>query len=149
MCLLVKNRSLGHFDEFIKSNYLTAENDIVCYKALECLNVNGEEHYFTPYENVRVDDEVLEGKKEFNATLTEDEFIFGIKNNNRLCASEYEINNGVIHTMETMYPLITNFSFMNCDIFKCVIPKGTKYMKGEFNGEPAYGSRSIRIVKKI
>lgn len=67
---------------------------------------------------------------------------------------EQVILRGVIHTFQNLADAKSE-----CDvkfhehIFKCVIPKGTEYIKGDslcsFNRIKSYGSKSIRFVEKI
>ena len=136
MCLWIKNKKM-----------LVAEEDIVCYKTLSKTN---DGVYCTAYTNTHVPESVINGYDLFNA-----EGELKLKKNehckNRTCY-KYNTEGGLIHSYackEDPFETNKHYSFDDT-IFECVIPKGTKYYVGLFDGGcESYASKCIRFVKKI
>ena len=63
----------------------------------------------------------------------------------------YMVGRG-FHSFKYLDDLIKELNFwLSYDtiIFKCIIPKGTKYYEGTFDGSPSYCSESIILKKTI
>lgn len=106
-----------------------AKEDIVCYKVLE---VNIDNRYFvTPYRKNIVDINKPYEAKEANSLS-----IF----------HPYTKTKGYIHTF-AFIPTLQNLKerFDNPVVFKCIIPKGTKYHRGNF----AYCSKKIIFKERL
>ena len=163
MCLTVSNWNRFSFENFVENKYLTAKEDIVCYKVLKIGKVWKLIHFFnrklgewvdaymTPYQQVPVSEKIINGKKKFKADMSERDFLekvkikfYGGK------PMDVHIDEGLIHTVRNLKTAEEMAdTHLNLVIFECIIPKGTKYMKGTFTGVPAYASRSIKFVKEI
>lgn len=139
MCLEIKKGDLRK----------TAEEDIICYKILATISSDsGEIVRFTPLREVLVD-----VTKDFEAEGSED----------YLEQSLGEISIGFIHTfedlMDTMRALKTfrvimdmnETKYLKLEIWKCVIPEGTKFYKGIFPDlklSSSYASKKIKFIEK-
>lgn len=131
-----------------KYNYRNARRDIVCYKVMDkivwnCDNVK----YRTPYQFMRVEDDIIEGKRLFEA-----EGKCKIMRNEDLPDMLF-IENGYIHTFKNLKDamMYAKFSTGRC-IFECIIPKGVGYLSGKnglINSEDSYASKSIRFIREI
>ena len=135
MCLWIKNKKL-----------LVAEEDIVCYKTLSKTSAG----YWTAYTATYVPEDVVNGSNLFKA---EGELKLEKKDHYKKREHyKYATNGGLIHTYACKDdPFETNKHYNFDDtIFECVIPKGTKYYVGLFDGvSKSYASECIRFVKKI
>lgn len=136
MCLWIKDKKA-----------LIAEKDIVCYKKLEELKrANGEiAYYITPYMFSSVDTDMVSGKKPFKAKCIG----YGGAHRRRKGASDkhpeynYTIESGYIHTYQG-FKAACDGLYESEHIFECIIPKGTKYYAGIFDGgAPSYASKEI------
>ena len=108
-----------------------AKNDIVCYKILE--TDNGDE-YYTPFLSTNVD--ITKPFKAEGISLSFN--------------TRYEKTTGYIHTVSSLECIRTYLRNIDCIktvIFKCYIPKGTKYHKSLDNFE--YCSRKIIFDKQV
>jgi hypothetical protein len=139
MCLEIKEGDLRK----------TAEEDIVCYKILATISSDsGEIVRFTPLREVLVN-----VTKDFEAEGSED----------YLEQALGKISIGFIHTFEdlvdTMMALTTfkvimgenKVDYLGLEIWKCVIPKGTKFYKGVFldiKSSSSYASKKIKFIEK-
>lgn len=134
---------------FSKTKYpLIAEEDIVCYKTLDTDFINGKKVFITPFQHRPIHSRILSGELPFKA---------GGKKQ-RLSVNRYGnfddkgtvIESGYIHCWANEF-----ISFgMNLDgaLYKCIIPKGTKYYRGWFNGWYNYDSvcaEQIKFVERI
>lgn len=109
-----------------------AKKDIVCYKILE--RTGGE--YYTPYLDTEVD--ITKPFKAKGISLS-------FNNNTR-----YEKTKGYIHTISDLGLIKHYIEGMSCShpvVFKCIIPKGTRYHKSQNDNE--YCSRKIIFDKQI
>ena len=100
MCLISKWR-------FAKK----AKKDIVCYKVLDKMG----DKYYTPYMDTIVDINRILKAKGFSFSFFDD---------------PKEKGKGYIHTYASLYYAKEHVSAMACKnpvVFKCIIPKGTKY----------------------
>lgn len=139
----------------IKQQYKIAKENIVCYKVLRQLY---SDVYYTPCITVKVDVDIVNGKKPLKA----DTNIVSLQTQEtyaNLYATETEknIKGGWIHTCK----LIGGAKFLakNCDrlklggnykIYECYIPKGERYYEGvdRYTGD-GYASGSIVFKKEI
>lgn len=114
---------------------LVAKEDIVCYKQLE-INYSVNE-YETPCTHSKVPIECLTKKIPFKAViLNKAQFIW-----RHILGFSNIVENGFIHSH--MYYPSPNFLY---DVFKCIIPKGTKYFVGK-DGD--YASEQIIFLKQL
>lgn len=109
-----------------------AKKDIVCYKILEKMG----EGYYTPYQDVKVD---------ITKPLKAEGISLSFSNNTR-----HEKTKGYIHTISNLGLVKYYIEGMGCShpiVFKCIIPKGTKYHKSRDDRE--YCSRKIIFDEQI
>ena len=128
-----------------QTDWLIAKKDIKCYKILErCHNsYNGRTYYKTPYTNVEVSDSILKGEEMFKAEGTP-----AFRDHYYGCGIYlHQIDKGAIHAYKTMNRA-NDYASYNCFrvVFKCVIPKGTKYAVGMYDDICA---EQIKFVKKL
>lgn len=139
MCLEIKKGDLRK----------TAEEDMICYKILAIISSDsGEIVRFTPLREVLVD-----VTKDFEAEGSED----------YLEQSLGEISIGFVHTfenlMDTMRALkifrvimdMNEVKYLKLEIWKCIIPEGTKFYKGVFpdlRSPSSYASKKIKFIEK-
>lgn len=121
---------------------LIAEEDIVCYKHLY---INGLNELITPHTRVRVPVKCIQKnvKKRipFKAEiLNKFQFIW----RHKLGFSNI-VTDGFIHTFSLVPPY--NNRFWGDRIFKCIIPKGTKYFIGKGGNE--YASEQIIFKEQL
>lgn len=150
MCILCDKKDFGY-----------AKKDIVCYKILEKCPEDRRKFgckYVTPYVWYPIFDKVLSG-----------EILFKAEGRCRLRNHEDKVwfDNGYIHTFVNREDAVVNredavmlaehiSSYEYC-VYECVIPKGTRYIKGIFEvfGTPykklydTYASKNIRFIRKI
>lgn len=135
MCL-IKNKKHHPFNR-----PLIAEEDIVCYKQL-CVNRLNE--IVTPYEKIPVPTKCIQKniKKRipFKAEiLNKFEFIW-----RHVLGFSNIVTDGFIHTFSLSVPY--RDLFYGDRVFKCIIPKGTKYFIGEDN---EYASEQIIFGEQL
>jgi hypothetical protein len=139
MCLEIKKGDLRK----------TAEEDIACYKILATISSDsGEIVRFTPLREVLVDI-----TKDFEAKGSED----------YLEQALGEISVGFIHTFENLEDTIlalctfkaimtmNEVNYSGLEIWKCVIPEGTKFYKGVFSdikSSSSYASKKVKFIEK-
>jgi len=130
-----------------KNCFRYAKKDIECYKVM----IDGPYHLKTPYVKDIVPFEVINGAKPFVAkgrafTLTDKD-----KNTKT-------IFNGYIHTYTTMDGALAECRSWNTErfeipepliIFKCIIPKGTRYAKGSYKTRDAYASKQVVFKERM
>lgn len=110
-----------------QSNWLIADKDIECYKMLEkCHDYLCGTYYRTPYRERIVRDEIINGKQDFVAK--------GVPHFSPMymvCGHDYyRIEEGAIHAYQELSKARSEAAGLWCMVFKCVIPKGTKYAVG-------------------
>ena len=128
MCLTVRNNNCFRY----------ASEDIVCYKVLRLVKeIN---RYVTPYRLIGIPDEVLDGKAPFKALG---------KCRTRYAYDECTINGGYIHTFANYPKEWVDNHRIGYVVFRCVIPKGTRYAKGYFCGVDAYASKEIMFIEEM
>ena len=114
-----------------------AQEDIVCYKLYKLRD----NKLLSPYREV-----VAPNINEVtNTVLGKARFPYYLDN-----SVKYLVNKG-FHSFKYIDDLIKELHFWqsyDIKIFKCIIPKGTKYYEGKFVGESSYCSESI-ILKEI
>ena len=136
MCLVAKNNHCFRY----------AKKDIVCYKVLRVIYQNVFNHieflhYVTPFRLITIPDNVINGNVPYVALGK--------------CATlrdldECLIDRGYVHTFAE-YPQawMANHPVGHA-VFKCIIPKGTRYAKGIFaDGFVSYASKKIVFVEKV
>lgn len=127
-----------------KSKSRIAVGDIVCYKALSYSNIDSDA-LVTPFMRTPVNKRILSGKCLFHA-----------KGKQRILPASYapgnygvQVDKGFIHVWKD-----AEFAMKihKGPIFKCIIPEGTRYYDGRFNGWIGYDSmcaEKIRFVERI
>lgn len=139
MCLHVKEKEA-----------LVAEKDIICYKVLEEYNGN----FITPYQGTPVSKKALSGKVSFKAR---GRVMFKAAIWKTEVAERGYVNTmdkGCIHTFAKM-DVAKFYAERNkqCKrVFECIIPAGTKYYEGYFDGwsdRVSYASKEIIFKKQI
>ncbi len=127
-----------------KNCFRYARKDIECYKVI----IEGQYNFMTPYTKSIIPFSVINGLAPFTAkgrayTVTEN----GMRN----------ISIGYIHTYETLECALDEcrtWMYSTCSddqltIFRCTIPKGTRYAKGYFKKYEGYASKQIIFHEKI
>lgn len=115
---------------------MVAEKDITCYKALIKLSYD-DDGYITPFQGYPVLNDIVNHK--------------GLMKPSKLSKIEKDsyytyVGEGYIHTYANAVEAAT-FSHSSCEIFECIIPKGTEYYVDSFDGGMA--STSIRFVRRV
>lgn len=135
MCL-IKNKKHHPFNR-----PLIAEEDIVCYKQLyiNCFN-----EIITPYTEIPVPTKCIQKDKRkripFKAEIL-NKFMFIWRH---VLGFSNIVTDGFIHTFSSQH--YCNCGWGNC-IFKCIIPKGTKYFISKDEGE--YASEQIIFGERL
>lgn len=123
-----------------------AEHDIICYKVLHRKPAYCS-FYETPYAKMLVSNKIISGEKNLKPWPEI-----------RITGSMQEISQGFIHTYANLDDAKHQQKWLNqtgrtYDIFKCIIPKGTKFYDGEcFAGAepvPGFASLEIKFIEKI
>ena len=115
-----------------------AQEDIVCYKFYKLR----ENKLFSPYKEV-----LAPNINEVANTVLDRGYLARAKDNNLA----YMVNRG-FHSFKYLESLIKELVFWRLSyvrIFKCIIPKGTKYYEGTFDGSSSYCSKSIILKETI
>lgn len=133
MCLIVNKENC---------NAKVAEKDIICYKLMYGYkdDISNGIRIITPYQL-----QVLP----FNKTIVAEGRATKYPDDDD--ANQKLIGQGVIHSYSTLDGAMDDmigFGDGNI-IFKAIIPKGTKYYVGDFDGTPAYGSKKLIITDVI
>ncbi len=133
MCLIVNKEN---------RNAKVAENDIICYKLMYGYkdDISNGIRIITPYQLKELP---------FNETIVAEGR--ATKHTDEDDANQKLIGQGVIHSYSTLDGAVDdmlNFGGGNI-VFKAIIPKGTKYYVGNFDGTPAYGSKKLIITDMI
>lgn len=141
--------------------FKTAKQDIICYKLIfKKYNEESPDSpiYLTPFKKARIPDSCLwcgawEDNAVFEAQGEEeimcDQSIFNPKEN------IFEIGGGFIHTYKNDYDAIdhmcsTQQSLFYGEIWRCLIPKGVKYVEGRCGDDtPGYASKSIKFICRL
>ena len=127
MCL-VKNKKYHPFNR-----PLIAKEDIVCYKKL---GQDGENIYTTPCTDTQVPIECIQNKIPFKAQiLSKFKFIW-----KHVFGFGRFVEDGFIHSFQE------DDGYSNYAVFKCIIPKGTKYFVG-YDG--VYASEQIVFIEQL
>jgi len=122
-----------------KENANIAEEDIVCYKVLYQPYIFVK-HYLTPYQYIEISNDIIDGKSYFIAK-GEGNVIYDDK------SRKYLVTDGYIHTYANLNMAEESlYLTANMVIFKCIIPKGTKFYVG---WREDYASEKIKFIKKI
>lgn len=129
MCLLIRDK-----DPKI------AQEDIVCYKILECSRRR--DSWKTPFRQFEV---------EFDKLLADENKVFPKKLQTDSEYNLYSVEKGCFHTFRDMYDA-RKISYSNgfgyCKVFKCVIPKGTEYYAGISFALDSYASKKLIVTKE-
>lgn len=124
-----------------KNSSKIAKKDIICYK--KCIQFEG--NLRTPYTRVPLPNNIIGYTQKAEGHI----IIHGKKN---YFPPYYIINRGAIHTYKNK-PKINNYdNFINnhIKIYKCIIPKGTKYYKGtDWFNTIEYASKKIKYIKDV
>lgn len=127
--------------------FTIAKNDITCYKVLsipQSYVIGTNETYVTPFTDTPITKDIWTGK---NCFIAEGKFE-AIKLTECPLDGLYKIEKGVIHT----YCYSFTAKKIACEesvIFECIIPKGTRYIKGGDGWNSCYVSEKIKFLKKI
>lgn len=119
-----------------------AETDIVCYKMIEVYGrKKGEEVLRTPYQGTRV---------ELNKTYTAEgiEDLYSEVDDDFM---QIEVGSGFIHSFQEFEDAmedVLDYGYGNI-VVKCIIPKGTEYIKGMFDSYYGYASKKIVYTNTI
>ena len=121
---------------------LIAEEDIVCYKLLQINHFKSE--IVTPYTKIPVPIKCIQEidkRIPFKAEISNKfEFIW-----RHVLGFSNIVGNGFIHTFSKELP---DDCICSCEgVFKCIIPKGTKYFVGE--RESQYASEQIIFGERL
>lgn len=127
MCL-IKDKKYHPFNR-----PLIAERDIPCYKKLQQVR---KDVYITPVLDIKVPIECIQGKVPFEATIL-DKFSFIWRH---ILGFGNLVENGFIHSFQE------DDEYRMYEVFKCIIPKGTKYFIGKEND---YASERIIFLEKL
>lgn len=139
MCLHVKEKKT-----------LVAEKDIICYKVLEKED-NGE--FITPFQRTLVSKKALLGEVSFKAhgrvRFTPTYWYTEVSERGYI----ERMDEGCIHTFAKMN-VAKLYAKVNKGrkVFECIIPAGTKYYEGYFDGwsdRVSYASKEIIFKKQI
>lgn len=119
---------------------MVAEKDITCYKALWKKWYG----YVTPIQKNYVSNEVIKGKRLMKPSIWSR--LFGkTENDEKAYETLTLVGTGYIHVY--VNKRIAKFCFRDCDIFECVIPKGTEYWVDK--NEYVLAARKIRFVEQV
>lgn len=140
MCLLVKS-----FDEELK--FKIADKDIVCYKIVYNNLSKSYPKFWTPIQGCDIPMECIQGTIPFEAQGDEDITIHHCEWEGTL--HRFELNGGFIHTYMDTYDVSDDIRDIKHELWKCVIPKGTKYTTGIYGHVPSYASKSIKFIEKV
>lgn len=121
--------------ETIETKERIAENEIVCYKILQMLD---DGRFVTPFKRKKVSSKALYGKRLFKPSFFS---IKDIRNDGYF----KKIRRGYIHVYS--FCPKPNYLLPSERLFKCVIPKGTRYWCDNYYGE--YAARKIRFVEEM
>lgn len=146
MCLTVKTNCN-------EPPFKTAKTDIICYKLISKRYNEDSPEYLTPFKKTRIPDECLscdewEDNDVFEAQGEEEiaceQSIFNYKEN------IFGIGGGFIHTYKNNYDAADHMSSFHHEVWRCVIPKGVKYVEGTCGDYfPSYASKSIKFICKL
>lgn len=132
---------------------LIAEEDIECYKII-CLIKNGV--WVTPAVRVPISKDVLDGKVLLKAEGKKDIVLIHNGNflyNRYITEDSYKVGKGFIHTFAYGWDAGRDMSRApeHSALYKCVIPKGTAYLKGydEYCGYDVFASEAIKFVEFV
>ena len=127
-----------------------ARKDIECFKVvLLRIGSAGLRHIMTPCQSTCLSPDVISGHVNFVARK------YCFDDDKHYSPNGIYISRGFIHTFRRLKDAesFKNRLYVNGKplIYKCVIPAGTEYYKGEDESIecPAYASDAIRFVKKI
>ena len=112
-----------------------AQEDIVCYKIYILI---AEDELLSPYQG-----SPAPAINKVTNTLLDRAYLSNYR-------AAYMVSRG-FHSLKYVGDLIKELDFWlysDIKIFKCIIPKGTKYYEGKFSDFPSYCSESI-ILKEI
>ena len=119
-----------------------AQEDIVCY-TLYKLRDN---KLLSPYREV-----VAPNINEVTNTVLDRACVFSYKGNhvNYSVSRGFHSYKNISNSKEELRFWIHFLAYSNVRIFKCIIPKGTKYYEGKFGDFPSYCSESIILKETI
>lgn len=162
MCITIGigfNHQPYELEKVCRSAIRTAEADIPCYKVVE-RNHSCKWFVHTPFRETRVPILCLLGKVAFRAKNKGDlakRMANDIRNDGLKLLSfnncgNLQIGGGLIHTYgkQSGADEWTLNSTKKCDVYRCVIPKGTRYVKGTYGCDvESYASECIKFVERM
>lgn len=126
MCLIKNKKHHPH------NRPLIAKEDIICYKKLQQIGNT----YITPCTYTQVPIECIRNKVPFKAEiLSKFKFIW-----KHILGFDNSVEGGFIHSFQK------NYGYRNLAVFKCIIPKGTKYFVGHIE---EYASEQIIFIEQL
>lgn len=119
-----------------------AQEDIVCYKLYKLRD----NKLLSPYREV-----VAPNINEVTNTVLDRACVFNYKGNhvNYSVSRGFHSYKNISNSKEELRFWIHFLAYSNVRIFKCIIPKGTKYYEGKFGDFPSYCSESIILKETI
>ena len=117
----------------------TAEEDIIVYKALRYRS--DMDIYTTPFRNVCVPDDVIAGNSSMKPLY-----------NVNYDMITRNVGKGFLHSFANEYGARRLQKVLRrgtMDVFKCIIPKGTEFIKGDFCGDKSYASRELKFIERL
>lgn len=119
-----------------------AQEDIVCYKLYKLRD----NKLLSPYREV-----VAPNINEVTNTVLDRACVFSYKGNhvNYSVSRGFHSYKNISNSKEELRFWIHFLAYSNVRIFKCIIPKGTKYYEGKFGDFPSYCSESIILKETI
>lgn len=129
-----------------------AQEDIVCYKYYIVEKKDGKEKLTSPYYGVSAPNlnKTVSTKLDRISSPTG----FDIINDSAYYAVQkgfhsFKYLKHVIQDIETWKDIRTRIEYPNYKVFKCIIPKGTKYYEGIFGEVFSYCSKSIKLIELV
>ena len=119
-----------------------AQEDIVCYKLYKLRD----NKLLSPYREV-----VAPSINEVTNTVLDRACVFNYKGNrvNYSVSRGFHSYKNISNLKEELHFWTRFLAHSNVRIFKCIIPKGTKYYEGKFGDFPSYCSESIILKETI
>ena len=112
----------------VRGKFKVAKKDIVCYKVLE-VRIDDNNSLRSAYNS--------EYKWELNKLMSPEKTLLNREEFKKNVLREKEVTYGMLHTFKNKkraFKLANELSntYYPCQVHKCIIPKGTEYIKGRF-----------------
>ena len=128
MCLILKD----------DSKIVIADKDIVCYKVLRVFSKGGIE---SPFQEFRYEiGETYHTDKRLKKIRDHANGVYVIKKG--FHSFPHHIDAVSFNKESLLYTL-------NSKVYKCIIPKGTRMIFGDFVGMPSIASEAIKIIERV